>query len=166
MEKQKFRLGDQVAWTSQAMGCIRSKSGEIIEVVPAKQCPKSKVKDPGLSRNHVSYVVRASYVDDAGKKRTMNYWPIVKKLELCSTSDEAVPVREPEPPTIEEAEEAETEAELALEPEPELEPTPAKFVAEPSSDPNFKIETIEVRPWPKAEEAEPLFSPEELKGAR
>ena len=68
-----FNLGDEANWTSQAGGYTRKKVGKIIEIVPAGIEPRSKLKDPGMPRNHESYVVAV------GKT---NYWPRVGGLRV------------------------------------------------------------------------------------
>ena len=101
MVQPKFKLGDRVVWTSQAGGYIREKSGEIIEVVPPKEMPKTKVKDPGIWRSHESYVVRASYQNRHGRKRTTNYWPRVQQLSIPDPDKPGIyiiPVTTEDPP--------------------------------------------------------------------
>jgi hypothetical protein len=84
----QFKLGDRVRWTSQSAGFSVEKTGEIIEVVPPKTAPTTKLDRPGLSRDHESYVVRARKPDG----RSSKYWPKVKYLELVR---EPVPQSEP-----------------------------------------------------------------------
>lgn len=74
-----FKVGDQVTWTSQAGGSTTTKTGEVTEVVPANEHPKTKIKDMGFRRDHESYVVRASKTTD--RKRMAFYWPLVKNLK-------------------------------------------------------------------------------------
>ena len=74
-----FKLGDRVTWTSQAGGCTRTKTGEVVEVVPAFERPKTHVTGMGYHRNHESYAVRASKTTD--RKREAFYWPRVNQLK-------------------------------------------------------------------------------------
>jgi hypothetical protein len=70
----KLNVGDRVEWTSQAGGCTRTKAG-IVEVVlrPGEQpAPLSKNRNPGMPRDHESYLVRV-------KGRGL-YWPRVAAL--------------------------------------------------------------------------------------
>lgn len=73
-----FKLGDQVTWESQADGITRTKIGEVVEVVPACERPKTQIKGMGFQRDHESYIVRASKTTD--RKRTALYWPLVRGL--------------------------------------------------------------------------------------
>lgn len=77
----QFKLGDRVRWTSQSAGFSVEKIGEIIEVVPAKASPQTKLDRPGMGRDHESYVVRAKKPNG----RSAKYWPKVKYLELVRT---------------------------------------------------------------------------------
>ena len=76
-----FKVGDGVVWDSQAAGVWRVKCGEVVEVVPAGKYPVRKV-DGGFTRDHESYVVRASAVGRKGPART--YWPRVSALRSLS----------------------------------------------------------------------------------
>lgn len=75
-----FKVGDFVQWTSQSAGTVTTKQGKVIQVVPPGGAPEG-VRRPGTSRNHESYVVRASYDLTNGKKRSKTYWPIASKLQ-------------------------------------------------------------------------------------
>lgn len=73
-----FKLGDIVTWTSQAAGIARTKTGQIVEVVPPGERPNrerfvSLYKNSGVGspRPAVSYVVMV------GRKA---YWPLANKL--------------------------------------------------------------------------------------
>ncbi len=70
-----FDLGVEVTWTSQAGGHAKTKQGPIVEVVPRRKYPKSRVDGCGMSRQHESYVVRV------GNKL---YWPRVSALRLVA----------------------------------------------------------------------------------
>ena len=67
-------IGQTVTWTSSNL----EKTGEIVAVVPAGERPSTdltpKVKDPGVPRDHESYVVKAN-----GK----HYWPRVSLLSIA-----------------------------------------------------------------------------------
>jgi len=82
---EKFVVGDEVEWTSQAAGITRTKRGTVIEVVPAGQFPSRK---PGrndlacLSRDHDSYVVSV--------KGRGTYWPRASQLrKVAQPADSA-----------------------------------------------------------------------------
>jgi len=83
MDAKIIEVGDIVEWSSQASGTVRTKRGEVIEVVRAGQRPTKKLKDMGWSRRHDSYVVRASVIDgsESQKNRFRMYWPMASKLE-------------------------------------------------------------------------------------
>lgn len=66
-----FALGNWVTWKSQANGYWKEKTGKIVEVVPARARPNSKIKEPGLSRQEESYVVKVG---------SQLYWPRVSGL--------------------------------------------------------------------------------------
>jgi hypothetical protein len=72
-----FKKGDKVKWSSQASGVTKTKSGTIIEVVPAFSQPKDihhNFRRCGV-RDHKSYVVGVVGV---------RYRPLVKNLKLKS----------------------------------------------------------------------------------
>jgi hypothetical protein len=79
-----FHLGDSVAWTSQANGSVREKTGEVRQVVVSGELP-DRDRFPGLykgsgvgaPRPHESYVV---VVDGKGA-----YWPRVAALRARFT---------------------------------------------------------------------------------
>lgn len=75
-----FKLNEKVQWTSQSQGSSLTKRGEIVEVVPKGVQPQTPLINPGMHRNHESYVVQV------GRKF---YWPRVKQL---SRYDETAPV--------------------------------------------------------------------------
>jgi hypothetical protein len=83
-------LGDTVEWRSQAAGVTRTKRGQIVEVVPPSCRLTSRLKNPGIPRDHTSYVVRASVLDgsDNQKRRRALYWPRVNQLILVETQSE------------------------------------------------------------------------------
>jgi hypothetical protein len=66
-----FGIGDQVAWTSQSAGIAKHKTGGVVQVVPPGGYPVG-VRNPGMARDHLSYVVRVKY-------RGL-YWPRVGHL--------------------------------------------------------------------------------------
>lgn len=77
-----MKIGDRVEWTSQSAGVTRTKIGEIVDVVPAGTIPqKRSAINPGFSRNHESYIVRA---EAEGRKGTRVYWPRVSGLKLIT----------------------------------------------------------------------------------
>lgn len=74
-----MKLGQTVAWRSQAAGSWRDKQGAIVEVVPAGAQP-SKMPGAGWGRQRESYVVKVG---------SRLYWPHVGALKLVAT--EAAP---------------------------------------------------------------------------
>ena len=84
----KFKVGEEVAWDSQAGGYSSLKLGEVIEVVPPGTDPPG-IKGAGMRRDHESYVIKARVIDgsDAQRKRTKKYWPRVPGLRLATTWD-------------------------------------------------------------------------------
>jgi hypothetical protein len=76
-----FAKGVTVRWRSQSAGTWKEKTGEIVAVVGAREFPnhvlpmegvRGKILNPGMPRDHRSYVVRAD-----GRL----YWPRVSALE-------------------------------------------------------------------------------------
>jgi hypothetical protein len=69
-----FKVGDRVEWTSQAGGCTRTKAGEVLVVLSPGETvgPMSKNRNPGMPRDHESYLVRV--------KGKGVYWPRVSAL--------------------------------------------------------------------------------------
>ena len=79
-----FKIGDRVTWSSQAGGRTVTKTGEVVEVVPALERPKTKIKGMGFHRDHESYIVRASKTTD--RKRMCKH---VDKFFLSLPSGQA-----------------------------------------------------------------------------
>jgi hypothetical protein len=78
-------LGDTVTWTSQSAGYARTKTGIVEEIVPPKAWPNRdrfpqlyRGAGVGLSRDHVSYVVRVP--GKTTKAAGTLYWPRVSGL--------------------------------------------------------------------------------------
>lgn len=65
-----FKVGDEVEWTSSSAGVTKTKRGRVERVIPPSGEPG--VRNPGLPRDHESYVVRAG-----GRL----YWPRVAALQ-------------------------------------------------------------------------------------
>lgn len=74
-------IGTIVRWTSQSAGIVKTKQGAIREVVPAGRVPTG-IKNPGASRDHVSYVVLVRH--PILHLRIRRYWPRVSKLEVVA----------------------------------------------------------------------------------
>lgn len=74
-----IRNGDTVEWTSSAAGTSRTKRGEVVEVVPAYEWPRSAIDGAAGGRNHESYVVHAEALVRKGRRL---YWPRVSALRL------------------------------------------------------------------------------------
>lgn len=88
----RFKVGDKVKWWSQSSGWGGLKIGEIVLVVPEDRSPSpnllredfpdcsiNAMKNPGMGRDHESYIVR---VPSGTKAKDKLYWPRVSKLEL------------------------------------------------------------------------------------
>jgi hypothetical protein len=75
-----FEVGDEVEWTSQSGGHVKTKRGKVFEVVPPSNRPVTSYKSFGSPRRHVSYTVRVP----GGKL----YWPLVKGLRLARTAEQ------------------------------------------------------------------------------
>lgn len=78
---QAFQIGDRVTWSSQSAGIRKEKTGIVIALVSPGQVPDG-IRNPGLSRDHVSYLIRA----DGGRL----YWPRVMHLRPGYPADSAV----------------------------------------------------------------------------
>lgn len=75
----KFERGDLVTWTSQSAGSVKTKTGIVMDVIPAgSNRVKDCIPNCGIPRNHVSYLVSVS-----GKL----YWPLVKLLRPYDVTD-------------------------------------------------------------------------------
>ena len=72
-------IGTKVSWVAQSAGSVVEKRGVIVEVVSAGDQPHNSIG--GWSRNHKSYVVRATAIGPDGKPRAAKlYWPRVSVL--------------------------------------------------------------------------------------
>jgi hypothetical protein len=91
-----FKVGDKVKWTSSSSGSSKTKTGEVLVIIPASTRPYEamyrfspqwqtkyhNVSVPGygiLPRNHESYIVAVSAKTSKGKLKL--YWPVVSFLE-------------------------------------------------------------------------------------
>jgi len=82
-----FKIGDEVEWTSQARGSMKTKRGEIFAIVPAGQRPRLQDLSGtrrngmggGLPRSHESYLVRVRRAH-ASAAMDRAYWPRVSQL--------------------------------------------------------------------------------------
>lgn len=79
-----FAVGQVVRWTSSNT----DKIGAIVAVVPAGKSPSDvgvKLKDVGMARDHVSYIVEGQQADRDGNPtgRKSKYWPRVSLLEIA-----------------------------------------------------------------------------------
>lgn len=79
--KDTIEVGAMVVWTSQANGRALEKRGRVVDVVPAGARPDG-IREPGLPRDHESYLVRATTVNARGRRRAGAYWPRVSALRL------------------------------------------------------------------------------------
>jgi hypothetical protein len=72
-----FKIGDRVAWSSQAHGTWQKKVGVVERVCPPHHSPTDIIPNCGGWREHESYVIRVGA--RAGVKGKL-YWPIASKL--------------------------------------------------------------------------------------
>jgi hypothetical protein len=83
-----MKIGDTVTWTSQAMGCEKTKTGKVIAEIPAKAEAKKHVP-PTAKKSHIKFDNDKSVYDrvlvavSAGKdgKITHYYCPLRSVLE-------------------------------------------------------------------------------------
>jgi hypothetical protein len=83
-DENKFNPGNHVTWTSQAGGHAKTKTGLIVEVVPA-HWPVGQAKiidDDGFTVRADLFATRSheSYLVQVGKSKRL-YWPLVKYLK-------------------------------------------------------------------------------------
>lgn len=101
MDEMKFRVGDQVAWKSQAGGYAKEKYGTVIVLVPAQNSPLKKMlssfiprgwrnargdlqgsrRFDGWQRNTPCYIVAVP--SNSGRGKGTLYCPNVKHLRLA-----------------------------------------------------------------------------------
>lgn len=88
----QFKIGDKVKWWSQSSGWGSLKIGEVVLAIPEgrspsldllgkdfPECSTSAMKNPGMGRDHESYIVR---VPSGTKAKDKLYWPRVNKLKF------------------------------------------------------------------------------------
>lgn len=80
-----FVVGDFVTWSSQSQGSSTTKTGKVIEIVPASKRPQT-IKHFG-SRAHESYIVEVpgKELKRGGHAKSQSYWPLVSKLNKART---------------------------------------------------------------------------------
>jgi hypothetical protein len=85
----EFKQGQQVSWTSQSAGIVKTKTGTVEQVVPAGGYPdrerfEALYRGPGvgLHRDHQSYVVRVP--GKTAKAAGKLYWPRVTHLKAAA----------------------------------------------------------------------------------
>ena len=76
--RNPLKAGSVVTWSSQAAGSYKTKTGTIIEVVPAGKEPLHH--EACSVRREVSYVVRVDEPLKRGGTRSRTYWPLVTAL--------------------------------------------------------------------------------------
>ncbi|NEG85064.1 hypothetical protein GQQ22_13415 [Pantoea agglomerans] len=85
----KFKLGEEVSWSSSANGSTKKKIGNVVDVIPAgKPISSSKFKTlsgGGLPRKEESYVVCVD-VKPGSRGKPKYYWPRVSALSLHKDS--------------------------------------------------------------------------------
>lgn len=76
-----FHIGDKVVWTSQAAGRSKTKTGEVVAIVPegteVRDCVPDgmHMNDYGMPRKDVSYLILVQR-----KRSTKLYWPVASNL--------------------------------------------------------------------------------------
>lgn len=87
----KFTLGQTVTWASQANGSTTTKTGAIVEVVPAGSRVSARhweqMDASGLPRDHESYIIRVPGKTERSKGKL--YWPHVSKLQPATPPADA-----------------------------------------------------------------------------
>jgi hypothetical protein len=92
-EAMGFKIGQTVEWTSQANGTTKTKRGEIVAILPERECPRmleifgadyhsryrSLVDARSLSRHEESYIVAVP--GKTKRVRPRLYWPRVSALK-------------------------------------------------------------------------------------
>lgn len=84
-----FTVGDRVTWKSQAGGHWKTKTGTVVEVVPAHRVSLATPMLVGM-RDHESYIVEVAHpakrststIKSARQKKPERYRPIVSGLKL------------------------------------------------------------------------------------
>lgn len=82
----EFSAGQIVKWGSQAGGSFKEKMGVVEVIVPAGMDPTKltpELDNPGLARDHTSYLVRVPGKRSKGKL----YWPRVLALTATTTTN-------------------------------------------------------------------------------
>lgn len=94
-----FKVGDVVTWTSQAQGTAKTKTGNVLAIVP----PRMKAIDVlvnvvterhasltgvGMSRNAESYLIEVPGTTPSSKMRL--YWPNVAALSLAAKTTPSI----------------------------------------------------------------------------
>lgn len=80
-QTKTFQIGDTVTWTSQAGGNAKTKTGEIVAVVPAACEPRNCINGRwNFRRIAVGFRKHESYLIQVGDDKRL-YWPLVKYLE-------------------------------------------------------------------------------------
>lgn len=89
--KQSFQNGDAVSWSSQAAGYTRTKTGVVVQVVPAGAMPDRQrferlYKGAGVGgpRDHESFVILVP--GKTSKAAGTLYWPRAAGLKLTATN--------------------------------------------------------------------------------
>lgn len=87
MKDAKFKIGQQVEWTSSSNGSTTTKRGKVEAVIAAKTYPtpnqRNEADAVGAYRDHESYMVRVPGKTSAAKGKL--YWPRVSALKPCNS---------------------------------------------------------------------------------
>lgn len=87
---ETITVGTTVTWTSQALGCTKTKTGTVVAVVPPREHPLpfapqgSKVDASGMPRPKESYLVKVE-----GRKAL--YWPHASRLKVVEQPESLSP---------------------------------------------------------------------------
>lgn len=86
----KFKLGDEVSWSSSANGSTKKKIGDVVEVIPADVSIRTskfwgELDASTVPRKEESYIVCVG-PSPGSKAKPKYYWPRVSALSLHKDS--------------------------------------------------------------------------------
>lgn len=86
----KFKLGDEVSWSSSAGGFTKKKIGDVVEVIPAgvsimKSRFRAELDASTLPRAYESYIICVG-PKPGSRAKPKYYWPRVSALKLHKDS--------------------------------------------------------------------------------
>ena len=87
---KRIEFLQEVTWTSQSAGFLKTKTGKIVGVIPAGEKPSRQLFPELYRGNGIRFTAprdHESYVVDAGKK---TYYPLVKYLNSVASDIERI----------------------------------------------------------------------------